>query len=88
MGFRKKVLDGYLNLINLRKANSVFNPYFKEDIVFFDKRLFVLKRREIYLLINLLEERIRLDFYLNKRDLISKNLFDGQIDARDFVLLR
>lgn len=63
---RAKVLNRYLELLNIRKKHTAFSPNANQEVMFIDKKLFSIKRmneltgEEIKVMINLTYDRINI----------------------------
>lgn len=82
---RAKVLNRYLELLNIRKKHTAFSPNANQEVMFIDKKLFSIKRvneltgEEIKVMINLTYDRINIigggvNLITNKEMPISYNM--------------
>lgn len=76
--FRKEILDKILRVIKIRKNESAFATFAKQEVLFLDKRVFAIKRinkksnEEITVLVNVSKDFVKLDI-----ELIGIDLFTG-----------
>ncbi len=81
---RRQVLESYLRLLDSRKRIRSLHPGSKRRIVDLDKRLVSIERsygrEKILGIVNVSDEVIPLPEHELKFDLISRTLFDGQVE--------
>ncbi len=77
---RHRVFKEYLKLLNTRKKICQFNPYRKEKTIKSDQRLLVTEHnRDLIVIINVSEEKVKINRYLEKFDLIRRKPFNGKV---------
>ncbi|MCK5471688.1 sugar phosphorylase [Candidatus Gracilibacteria bacterium] len=77
---RHQVLKAYLKLLNTRKKICQFNPYRREKTVKSDQRLLVTEHnRGLMVIINVSGEKVKINKYLEKIDLIRRKQFNGKV---------
>ena len=80
---RFKILDGYKNLLNIRKSNECFSPFADQKIIDnMDKRIFALERiynnKSVICLTNVSCDTVKTDY--KSCTLLDGTLFDGTLE--------
>jgi len=80
---RHKVLAECLHLLEVRKGIQAFHHSVERDVLQSDKRLFVIERicneENLFAVVNVSDDWIKLPQYKGMTDLISKTLFEGNV---------
>jgi len=80
---RHQVWKGYLHMLRVRGRERSFHPWGAREMVELDKRLFAIERRfegeELFEVINVSEDTIRLPSYCGRFDLLEGKRFEGEV---------
>jgi len=80
---RYEVWKGYLHMLRVRRRERAFHPRGSREMVDLDERLFAIERQfqgeEVFVVINVSEDTIRLPEYRGKFDLYENKSFEGEV---------
>ena len=82
-GLRHTIFSSYKALLKIRKSQSAFNPRAKQVVEFIDDRLFAIKRvnedtdEEIFVLVNVSQERVEVSERYKGIDIVANQTVDG-----------
>ncbi len=89
---RHRVFENYLKLLDFRKRVKAFHPRGKKKVIDIDKRLVsierIMGRERVLAIINVSDEKISIPEYQLYFDLISRYLFDGEVEPYGIYALR
>jgi sucrose phosphorylase len=87
-----QVVEGFLQLLNVRKRIPAFDPYGGRKVIASDKRLLVIRRQshtmEVLVVINVSDDTVMLPEYNGKSDIITERPFRGRVDPYGVYFLR
>ncbi|MBU1204404.1 MAG: sugar phosphorylase [Nanoarchaeota archaeon] len=89
---RHNVLKNYLRLLDIRTKIPELNPFYKQKVIYSDKRLFIVSRlrknKKLVVIINVSNDIISLSRYKGRTDLLSKRRFNGKVQPNGVYFLK
>ncbi len=85
-GLRKRILDGMLKALDIRREHSAFSPYACQEVLDLDKRIFAVRRvnkdsgESIVALVNVSTQDVEMDPGIRGMELFTKEDIDGEVD--------
>ena len=88
-GRREMVLEGFKKMLKIRLENKDFGPYVGEEVIDSDSRLLVLRKETgLVVVINVSCDRVGLEGFDGREDLLSSEKFDGNVEGYGVRVLK